>query len=163
MALLLTAAHTVQANSRSAHCPSLGSADVTTRHFERSTLTVSTSCTRRPPSIERTSSEAPYGGGPVNTRRFFFSLRIDSASSSMDGATMTSVNTAASASASPAGTVELSATTPPKALTGSHALALTYASVTLAPTATPQGLACLTITHAGLSRRCTSRHAASVS
>ena len=38
---------------------------------------------------------------------------------------------------------------PPNALTGSQALALTYASVMSSPTATPHGLACFTITHAG--------------
>ena len=90
---------------------------------------MSTSCTSRPPSIERTSSAAPYGGGPVSTRRFFFSVRIASASSSNDGATITSVKHCASASASAAGTGRLRATMPPNALTGSHALASTYASV----------------------------------
>ena len=55
------------------------------------------------------------------------------------------------------------ATMPPKALTGSQAWARSYAVVMSPATATPHGLACLTITHAGSAKRCTSRHAASAS
>ena len=52
---------------------------------------------------------------------------------------------------------------PPNALIGSQAWARSYAVAMSSKTATPHGLACFTITHAGRSKRCTSRHAASVS
>ena len=52
---------------------------------------------------------------------------------------------------------------PPNALTGSHALARSYAVVMSSATATPHGLACLTMTQAGSAKRWTSRHAASAS
>ena len=47
-------------------------------------------------------------------------------------------------------TLRLAATIPPKALTGSQALANEYASAIepCADTATPHGLACFTMTHA---------------
>ena len=77
--------------------------------------------------------------------------------------TTTSVNTGANASASAPGTGRLAATMPPKADTGSQALAATYALVMSPAMATPHGLACLTMTTAGSSKRCTRRQAASVS
>ena len=73
------------------------------------------------------------------------------------------MNTGASASAVATVTSRLTATMPPNALTGSQALARVYASAMSAATATPHGLACLTITQAGSSKRWTSRHAASAS
>ena len=73
----------------------------------------------------RRSSGLPYGGGADRTRRFFLAPSTDRASSENDGATTTSVNTGARASASAAGTGRLAATMPPKADTGSHALAAT--------------------------------------
>ena len=86
---------------------------------------MSTSWTSRPPSIERTSSAAPYGGGADSTRRFLRVARISSAASSNDGATTTSVNTGAIASATSPVTGPFKAMIPPNALTGSQALALT--------------------------------------
>ena len=54
---------------------------------------------------------------------------------------------------------------PPKALVGSVWKALPYACSALAPTATPQGLACLTMTQAGVaaSKLLTHSQAASAS
>ena len=95
--------------------------------------------------------------------RFSFAHRISSASAENDGAITTSVKTLEIASAVSAPTSPLTATMPPNALTGSAAWARSWASATVGASATPQGLACFTITHAGRSNRLTSCHAASVS
>ncbi len=68
---------------------------------------------------------------------------MSSASSSKPGATTTSVNTSAICRARSAVTGPLAAMTPPKAETGSHALALAWASARSVPTAMPHGLECL--------------------
>ena len=52
-------------------------------------------------------------------------------------------------SASASSTGRLKTSTPPNADSGSQANALSYASLTVSATAVPQGLLCLTITHAG--------------
>ena len=101
------------ASSRSRHSSSVGGRSVATVHPERSIDTVSAVCTSRPPEMERMSSGGTTGGGAVMTRRFFLAASTSSAPSSYPGATTTSVNTGASASASAAGTTRLSATMPP--------------------------------------------------
>ena len=163
IAFELTAAHTVHANSRSSHCSGVGSVVVTTHHADRSMVTGSAVCTSRPPSTGRMSSVRGPGGSADSTRRLVLAVRLASASSAYAGATTTSVNTGASAVASPSGTARLRATMPPNALTGSQAWARWYAVVMSSATATPQGLACLTITQAGSANWWTRRHAASAS
>ena len=64
-------------------------------------------------------------------------------------------------SASAASTGRLSAITPPNAESGSQASAFSYASPTSSAIAAPQGLLCLTITHAGSSNSSSSRRAES--
>jgi len=79
---------------------------------------------------------------------------------------MTSVKISTILRAVAASSVRLSATTPPYAETGSHDSAFSYASSRVAPTATPQGLACLMIAAAADSsgaNSATSSKAASVS
>src|SRR5262249_1852572 len=110
MAFDETAAQTRHATTMSAHSDSVGATLVTTRHAERSTDTGSGCCTSRPPSMVRITRSSPTGGGPDSTRRFFLAVRVANASASYDGATTTSVNTGASASASDAGTGRLRAT-----------------------------------------------------
>ena len=99
MAFELTAAQTVQANSRSSHCSGVGWVAVTTHHASRSRLTASGSWTSRPPSTDRTSSTGRPGGWAPSTRRFDFAVRVAIASSSYPGATTTSVKTGARAAA----------------------------------------------------------------
>ena len=91
--------------------------------------------------------------GPSQTRirRFFRAARISTAPSSYAGATITSVNTGATCSAIATVTGRLVAITPPNAETGSHSWASRWASAMSAPTAMPQGLACLMIATAGSS------------
>ncbi|CAB4536401.1 unannotated protein [freshwater metagenome] len=152
MALELTTAHTCQAKARSSHCAAVGWVLVTTFQVLRSRFTASAFCTKSPPSIERTSRWRAEGADAEITRRFFFANRTSSASASNDGATTTSVNTGASASAISRVTARFTATIPPKALTGSQALASEYACAIepCVDTATPHGLACFTITHDAL-------------
>ncbi len=71
-----------------------------------------------------------------------------SALSVYPGAITTSRNIAASSLAVASSTSLLKATIPPNELTGSQALAFRKASTTLSSVATPQGLLCLTTTHA---------------
>jgi hypothetical protein len=59
--------------------------------------------------------------------------------------------------------VTLKAMMPPKAEVGSVLKALAYASAAFAPSAAPQGLACLTMTQAGVSKLLTHSQAASAS
>ncbi len=106
---------------------------------------------------------APNGERASRRRRASRSPNTSSAAASKDGATTTSVNTEAMARAVASSTSPFTATIPPNALTGSAPWARAYASPTVAATAAPHGLACLTTTAAGPSRRLTSRHAASVS
>jgi hypothetical protein len=75
----------------------------------------------------------------------------------------TSVKTAVMACAAASSRGRLTATTPPKALTGSQASARAWASASVAPVPTPQGLACLTIAQAGAANSVTSSKAASAS
>ena len=71
------------------------------------------------------------------------------AASSASGATTTSVKIAAMRSAAAASSVRFAATMPPKAETGSQRSARSQASARSSATATPQGLACLTMTIGG--------------
>jgi hypothetical protein len=64
----------------------------------------------------------------------------------------TSTNCFATASAAGPSTARLNAMMPPKAEVGSVRKALRYAASGVSATATPQGLACFTITHAGTSK-----------
>src|SRR5688500_16823211 len=70
-----------------------------------------------------------------------------------------STNTSARARAVAASTRRLKATIPPNPDTGSDAHARANASPAPAPTAVPQGLVCLTTTHAGSWRSATRRQA----
>ena len=65
------------------------------------------------------------------------------------GATTISRKIEVSASATARSTSRVSATTPPKALTGSPSSAASQASSRVARSAAPHGLVCLTMTHAG--------------
>ena len=71
------------------------------------------------------------------------------APSSASGATTTSVKIAAIFSAAAASSTRFAATMPPKAETGSQSSARSQAAARSVATATPQGLACLTMTMAG--------------
>src|SRR5512144_2779548 len=75
----------------------------------------------------------------------------------------TSTNCAATASSVSASTSRLNAMMPPNADVRSVASAPAYASRVVGALATPQGLACLTMTHVGASNRVTHVHAASAS
>ena len=79
------------------------------------------------------------------------------------GAISTSRNCADTASTVAASTGRLNAMMPPNADVGSVASALRYAASGVAAMATPQGFACLTITHAGSANVFTHSHAASLS
>ena len=73
------------------------------------------------------------------------------ASSLASGATITSVKILTISRAASASSVRLSATMPPKALTGSQASALRVGLArAIAPIATPHGLACLMMATAAL-------------
>ena len=96
-------------------------------------------------------------------RRFFLACSTSTAPSSYAGARITSVNTSATWWAIATLTGPFAAITPPKADTGSQAWARRCASATSAPTATPQGLACLMIATAGSSKSYAARRAASAS
>ena len=94
---------------------------------------------------------------------FFLPWSTSTAPSSYAGATITSVKISATWRAISTETGRLTAITPPKALTGSHSCARRWASATSAPTAMPQGFACLMIATAGCSKSYAARRAASVS
>ena len=94
---------------------------------------------------------------------FFFPVSTATASSVNDGATTTSVNTSDTCSAIVRSISRLAAITPPNAEIGSQACALRCAAAMSAPTAIPQGLACLMIATHGSAWSCAARQAASVS
>ncbi len=94
---------------------------------------------------------------------FFFFVSSSTASSLKAGATTTSVKTSAICAAAAASISPLAAMTPPKALTGSHSWARRCASAIEAPTAMPQGLACLMIATHGSAKSCAALQAASAS
>ena len=71
----------------------------------------------------RTSKRHWLGAGAVSTLRLGFEDNTSRAAASNDGATTTSVNTGANASAIAAVTGRFAATIPPNALTGSQAFA----------------------------------------
>jgi hypothetical protein len=73
------------------------------------------------------------------------------------------VKIAAIRSAAAASSVRFAATMPPKAETGSQRSARSHAAASPSASATPQGLACLTMTMAGRSNSATHSKAASVS
>ena len=83
----------------------------------------------------------------IRSAVFFF--RMSSAPGSTEGAITTSANSLEIASAVAASSARFMAMMPPKALTGSLASARSQAARRLPATATPQGLACLTMTRAG--------------
>ena len=90
------------------------------------------------------------GGAFIAMRRtFFFCRRTASASGSKAGATTTSRKRLPRASARDLGKGRLTATMPPKALSGSQAQALSKAAWTSAPAPTPEGVTCLKMTAAG--------------
>ena len=123
-------------------------------------------CTRKPPNTDLTCRPSAAGSGicPVSrTRRLFFSANRDRASASASGAMITSMKIDDIAIAVTRSKERLQATIPPNALTGSAAKACSHASASLSATATPQGLACLTIAMAGSVNSLTRRRAASVS
>jgi hypothetical protein len=88
----------------------------------------------------------PPGSGISSTRTFRFAANAARASSVYAGAISTSTNCLETACAHAPSTGRLNATMPPKAEVGSVRNARAYASPTSAPTATPHGFACLTIT-----------------
>jgi len=95
---------------------------VTTLSSQSSTLRLSRVCTKSPPATERTVSPSPFGSASPSVssrRRFFLLVKICMASAVADGATITSVNTLTISAATSASIGRLSATMPPKALTGS--------------------------------------------
>ena len=94
---------------------------------------------------------------------FFFAVSTSTASSVNAGATTTSVKTSATCSAIVRSTSRLAAMTPPNAESGSQACALRWAAAMSAPTAMPQGLACLMIATHGSAWSWAARQAASVS
>src|SRR5439155_4866861 len=108
---------------------------------------------------------APPSCGSATARTRTFALRAitASASSVYAGAINTSTNCAATASTVAASTLRLNAMMPPKEDVGSVANAARYASNGVAAIATPQGFACLTMTHAGSANVRTHSHAASLS
>ena len=80
IALRLTRAATVQANSRSAHSASVGSRLVTTLNSAGSSPGASRSCTSAPPATGRSSRSCPAGGGASTRRRLPFAAKTSSAS-----------------------------------------------------------------------------------
>src|ERR1019366_8529822 len=160
MALDLTARTARQANRRSASVAVPAGSPHTSCQREGSSPPVSPSttasilsrvCIKTPPLTGRKSTSSPRSmpSGSFRRRIAFLRLRISSASGSKAGATTTSVNTVATCSAIAAVTGRLVATTPPNADWGSHAWASRYAWAMSAPTAIPQGLACLMMATAG--------------
>src|SRR6185437_6472062 len=101
-------------------------------------------------------------GASLSTRTFAFFAFRSRASAVYEGAISTSTNCAPTASAVSASTLRLNAIMPPKAVVGSVASALRYASNGVAATATPQGLAWLTSTQAVSLNVLTHSQAASV-
>ena len=99
----------------------------------------------------------------IKIRKFFLFDRIFRALASASGAITTSAKSFAIWLAVFSKITSFSAITPPKALTGSHVKAFKYASLRLSPMATPHGLACLIIAHAGLTNSETNSNAAFVS
>ncbi len=76
---------------------------------------------------------------------------------------MTSLKIAVIRSAAAASSTRFAATMPPNAETGSQRSAASHASASVAAEATPQGLACLTMTMVGSENSATHSKAASVS
>ena len=89
--------------------------------------------------------------------------RAAAAPSPIEGAITTSTKLSAIRSAVFPSSSALTATTPPKADSGSHSHALVNDPANDRASAAPHGLVCLTITVAGAMRSATSRYAASVS
>ena len=146
-----TCLHTRQAKTRSPHCCSSG-APATTVQPSRSSISASASCTSTPPSTRFSPRCCALGRRRSRSTRMrvpCFRPSASSAASAYPGANRTSTNCAASFSPSAASTSRLSTTMPPYADTGSEARALSYASSIVAPSATPHGFACFTMTHAG--------------
>jgi hypothetical protein len=100
----------------------------------------------------KSSSSASAGEtGSSISRTFFFSESSSSARGAKPGATIASTKLGRSSSAACSLTGVLKATTEPKALVGSVASALAYASAASAPIASPHGVVCLMIAHAATS------------
>src|SRR5471032_1485693 len=168
MAFDLTYLATRQANIRSCNCCWVGCSLVTTLRSPISTFFASADCTSRPPPTRLKSiALTPWPSGISSRRTFCLADRICLASAENDGAISTSTNSLASSVAAAAPTSVLKAMMPPKADVGSVCSARLYASAASAPSATPQGLACLTMTQAALwskpPRLLTHSHAASAS
>ena len=167
MALDFTNLATRQANSRSSTCAAVGAFRVTTRNSPAATILASGVCTRNPPPTRLKSQAAFFARGAGNaissTRTLTFRLIAASASSVNPGAISTSRNCAATVSTVAASIGRLKAMMPPNADTGSVATAFLYASIGVSAIATPQGFACLTMTHAGSANVFTHSQAASLS
>src|ERR1700722_15374995 len=131
MAFDLTARHAFQAKARSASWAGPAGGPALSSQFAGSSpgsATRSTDWSRIPPLTGRHSTPSVVSGAAQRSRRtFLLADRMSSASSSKPGATTTSVNTSAICRARSAVTGPLAAMTPPKAETGSHALALACA------------------------------------
>ena len=148
----LTCLATVQANRQSRISCSVGWRLVTQFSCSRVMMPLSRSWTRIPPAINAmlVPPRAGSGSAPVSSsRRFFLRAKIAFAPSSASGATTTSVKMSVMASAVATSSGWLVATIPPNAETLSHARASRHASTRLSRVATPQGLACLTMTTVG--------------
>src|SRR3990167_6696051 len=113
-----------------------------------------------PPVTKRISHGLVDGVGISNTRKFGFSAKIARLSLAYAGAITTSIKILAIALATSALHGLFNATIPPKADCVSASNARLYASSMVAPNATPQGLACLMITQAGVSNSRTQVNAA---
>ena len=132
-----------------------------------SSVTTSGVVTRTAPPAVRIEpvGDAAVGGtgssdarrSSTSTRRFGFVARTSSASAVKAGATTISRKIEVSASAIARSTSRVSATTPPKALTGSASSAASQASSRVARSAAPHGLVCLTMTTPGPAQRPTER------
>ena len=154
IALDFTARQAFHAKARSARTSSGAASPVASVQVEGSSpsaSTWSTRCISTPPLICRnsTGSGCSSGGHDQDPDVLLGSCRTSTAPSSYAGATMTSVKISATCSAIATETGRFTAMTPPNADVGSQSCALRCASATSAPTAMPQGFACLMIATAG--------------
>ncbi len=136
----------------SSHSRLPGATSDTTSMSARSSVSLSRSWISRPPSTRRRSRSPGLDlrrSRSSSTRVVGLDESVSRAPSSYPGANSTSTFVSMMRAATSAVTDRFTAITAPNADIGSAASARTYASSSVAPTATPHGPACLTMAHAG--------------
>ena len=148
------------AKAKARFCSSVGMRLVTVLKSSTPSITKSLSCSRTPFNKVLNITFGNSTWLRFNRIRFFFVFKISKASSVKSGAIKISQNKGLIDSAAALSTVLLVANTPPNAEIGSQESALSYASFTVEPVATPQAFMCLMMTKAiSLNSSKSERHA----